>query len=234
MISAGILLREDGKYLMTEKMQDTDNNEVKKHKGLLGKIVLSVAFVCIAVMIGFYIFAKNFDVVLPFDEEHMYAEKFQAAVVTTQNGQNLWMDVDSLDLYKNDSQEDSEDKIIIPEDYETLELVRICYGGLNYISSPRPIGRTVKRNGEEVWVVYYCYTKTLWDSLVDREEKEEYSEGLSRYDIYGEDYAAPDYEPKMREIYYLPEKNLLTLEELSDEEFDALRGGAVLVWSGVI
>ena len=38
----------------------------------------------------------------------------------------------------------------------------------------------------------------------------------------------------MREIYYLPMRNMDRLGRLSDEEFDALREKATLVWSGVI
>lgn len=38
----------------------------------------------------------------------------------------------------------------------------------------------------------------------------------------------------MREIYYLPMRNLDKLNRLSDEEFDAQKEAARLVWSGVI
>ena len=38
----------------------------------------------------------------------------------------------------------------------------------------------------------------------------------------------------MREIYYLPMGNMNRLSLLSNEEFEALKEDAVLVWSGKI
>ena len=43
-----------------------------------------------------------------------------------------------------------------------------------------------------------------------------------------------NYEPRMREIYYLPMGNMNRLSLLSNEEFEALKEDAVLVWSGKI
>jgi hypothetical protein len=51
--------------------------------------------------------------------------------------------------------------------------------------------------------------------------------------IYGESYGRADYEPQMIEIYYLRVRDLSRIDRLSDEEFDAQRVNAALVWSGV-
>lgn len=55
--------------------------------------------------------------------------------------------------------------------------------------------------------------------------------------VYETDFfqkASIDYQPEMREIYYLPLGNMNRLDRLSDEEFDMQKEEAVLVWKGVI
>lgn len=82
---------------------------------------------------------------------------------------------------------------------------------------------------------YYRYTKTLWDLMLPS-DLFVYSEGGSIYGEIYSDSAAFDggtHEPEPREIYYLRMRDLSKLEELSDEEYDALREEASLVWKGV-
>ena len=52
--------------------------------------------------------------------------------------------------------------------------------------------------------------------------------------MYGKDFQSKDYEPQMIEVYYLRQKNLHKLEELSDEEYDNLREKSDLIFSGMI
>lgn len=40
--------------------------------------------------------------------------------------------------------------------------------------------------------------------------------------------------PQIKEIYYLPVKDLDKIDQLSDQEYDAQRENAVLVWSGIL
>lgn len=63
-----------------------------------------------------------------------------------------------------------------------------------------------------------------------------YHESASNYgEIYSDSAALEGgaHEPEWREIYYLPMRDLSELDEFSDEEFDALREEASLIWSGV-
>lgn len=125
---------------------------------------------------------------------------------------------------------------ILPEHSgSVVDAVRLAYEGINRISKISR-GRTINRNGENIRVVYYCYTRTLWDSLFfdDGFAGQRESGRSFGSDIYGENYESAEYEPQMREIYYLPVRNLHKIGELSDEEFDGLREKGSLIWSGVI
>ncbi len=95
-------------------------------------------------------------------------------------------------------------------------------------------GRTIRRNDKDVRVVYYCYTRKLWNSLFGSSF---ISGFVTEGDIFEESSsrnANEDYQPIEREIYYLPTGNMDRLDGLSDEEFDAQKENAELVWSGVI
>lgn len=172
---------------------------------------------------GFFIFAKNYEIPLPFDANRMLVEEFKAAVITGEDGT---ISLESIDPGLLGD--------IIPEDSSNvIDAVRLAYRGINHISGYSS-GRTINRNGEKVRVIYYCYTKTLWDSLFIDSDLLEYSESGSAYgsDIY--DYESRDYKPQMKEIYYLPMVNLYKIDNLSDEEYDKLREKCELIWSGVI
>ena len=102
----------------------------------------------------------------------------------------------------------------------------------NFIST----GKTIQRNGKTVRVVYYCYTRTLWNSLFPDQDSF-LNLSVSEGDVFEENfYRNPntDYQPMQREIYYLPMSGLNRLDSLSDEEFDAQKKHAKLVWSGVL
>ena len=102
----------------------------------------------------------------------------------------------------------------------------------NFISK----GRTIRRDGKAIRVVYYCYTKTMWNNLFP-DDGSFINPLISKGDVFEETFhrnANAGYQPKAREIYYLPMGNMNKLERLSEEEFDAQKEDAVLVWSGVI
>lgn len=84
-------------------------------------------------------------------------------------------------------------------------------------------------------MVYYCYTKTLWNSLFIDSDLMGYSESGSSFgsELYGDCYESGHYEPQMKEIYYLPIRNLERIDRLSDEEFDQLREKCDLIWRGI-
>lgn len=189
------------------------------------KTIIATASTCIVILTGFFIFAKNYDIPLPFDTNRMSVEIFTAAVITDKNGKISWQDKDK-----------AISRGLITEDYDReMDLVRIAYKGINNISSCSR-GRDINRNGENIRVIYFCYSKTLWDSLFIDGDLTGYSESGSFYgtDEYGDSFYSIDYEPQMREIYYLPIRNLHEIDNLSDEDFDNLKEKADLIWSGVI
>lgn len=148
-----------------------------------------------------------------------------AAVITNEDGTISLEDIDPA-IYGT----------IVPEDSgHIIDAVRFAYHGINNIGESSS-GRTINRNGQEVRVVYYCYTKTLWNSMFIDSDLLGYSESGSSYgsELYEDNYDSEDYEPQMKEIYYLPMRNLYKIRELPDEEFDKLREQCDLIWSGVI
>lgn len=207
----------------------------KIRKKLRQKNRIIALFLCLFLLLSasFVVFVKNFEIALPFDANRMFVETFQATTITDEQGAIHWRAVDGLG-------EDQKPGIFAeqpasPEDAGSLELLRIRYQGINHISG-KFSSRAIWRNGQSVSVVYYCYTKTLWDSLFYDSDLAGYTQSGSNYgkEIYGDSYESPDYLPQMREIYYLPLKNLSRLDSLSDEEFDAWREEADLIWKGVI
>lgn len=204
---------------------DKDIYFLKKLKTIIRrKYVVVILFTCV-LLIGFMIFAKNFDIPVPYEKEKMTIETYQAAAVPNPYGLIQWDDVDLLDFETT--------KTVISEGYDLLNLVRLVRKEAPAGQSINSYGRTIYRNGQKVRVVYYCYTKTLWNKIFFN-ENEDLSTQVTTGDIYGDSLYHENYEPQMREIYYLPSRNMNTLEKLSDEEFDAQRENAVLIWDGMV
>ena len=99
-----------------------------------------------------------------------------------------------------------------------------------YIQRGYAVGRTLHRNGEDIRVVYMLRTETrlslIRRRLVTRFTQARYSRTDALRDI--------GYGNQTIEVYYLQSlrHHLETIEELSDEEFDALREEASFVWRG--
>lgn len=211
-----------------EEILPEDNNidfRKKMKTRMRRRNALAALSACIVLLAGFYVFANNYEIPIPFDENHMSVEVFKAAVVTDEDGTISLKEIDPRLM----------DEIVPEHSGNVVDAVRLAYEEINRISKISR-GRTINRNGENIRVVYYCYTRSLWDSLVfDDGFAGQYESGRSfGSDIYGENYESADYEPQMREIYYLPVRNLHKIGELSDEEFDGLREKGSLIWSGVI
>lgn len=206
--------------------QGQDIDFLKKLKArMLRRNVMVAVTTCIIALASFVIFAKNYEIPLPFDANRMSVEVFKAAVITKEDGA---ISLEAIDPNLLGG--------VIPEDNaQIIDAVRLAYRGINNIGECSR-GRTIHRDGGDVRVVYYCYTKTLWDSLFTDPDLLGYSESGSSYgsELYGDSYESSYHEPQMKEIYYLPIRNLYKIDELSDEEFDRLREGGQLIWSGVI
>lgn len=193
-----------------------------RRKNLL--IILSVCMVL--AVLG--IFAKNYHVALPFAPENMQVEIHQAVALTYESGYTQWTDLDYLGF------EQTRDIIENPDDYEIIDVAEVVCenmprGSLNFVS------RSIQRNDKNVNVIYFCYTETLWDYLFfDMERKGASSEIRPFVSLEHGSMYEKDYKPCLKEIYYLPIRDLDHARNLSNEEFDALRENATLVWSGMI
>lgn len=190
------------------------------------KTALLACVLLIVFLAGFTVFANNYDIPIPYDPDHMSVEIYQAAPITNEKNFFHWTDLDLLDFENK--------KEVLSGTYETIDMIRLTCHGVDRTADVRSNGRTIYRNGEKTRVIYYCSTKTLWDILFYKDNGHSDNGYTSGGDIYGGSDYQEAYEPEMREIYYLPMRNMDRLDKLSDEEFDALREKATPVWSGVI
>ncbi len=162
-----------------------------------------------------------------FDENRMLLMPVQAVLTTDDYD-------DSITLSDLDHADFETSKAVISGNYDTLDLLQFTYRGINHAGFTS-CSRTISRNGEKIRVVFFCYYKTLWD-IVLHGDLAGYSESGSAFgDVY-EDSMQKDhtYIPGMKEIYYLPIRNLHKISDFSGEEFDALRDKAELIWKGII
>lgn len=206
--------------------EDKDIDFLKKlKKKMFRRNVVVAISTFIAALVGFIIFARNYEIPIPFDAYRMSVEEFKAVAVKQEDGKIRLKAIDP-ELIGTYIPEDSE---------EVIDAVQLAYKGINNIGECSR-GRTINRNGEKVRVVYYCYTKTLWNSLFIDSDLMNYSESGSSYgsELYEDSYESGEYKPQMKEIYYLPIRNLEKIDELSDEEFDKLREKCDLIWHGVV
>ncbi|MBE5981558.1 MAG: hypothetical protein E7249_20885 [Paenibacillaceae bacterium] len=205
--------------------EDKNIDFLKRLKAkMIHKNIMVALLTCIIVLCGLIIFAKNYQIPLPFDVNRMSVELCPSVVITNEKGRVIWEKLDTskaVDVKQKDSG-------------DIINVVERVYRGISQISESST-GREVNRNGENVRVIYYCYAKTLWTSLLFDSDLAAYSESGSSTgsDIYGDGYETVDYKPQMIEIYYLPVRNLNRLEKLSDEEFDMQKEKGTLVWKGV-
>ena len=215
--------------------EDKDVDFLKKLKRkMLRKNVVVAISTCIVVLSSLIVFSKTHEIPIPFDPHRMTAELIPVAVVSNADGSSAWWELDTIEPPEGTVISPGLDTVI-PTDYEyIMEQLVIKEQGFANISSSAT-GRSINRNGETVRVVYYRYTKTPWNSLFIDYDLTDYTSSAwwSGTDIYGDSYGSVDYEPQMIEIYYLPVRELSRLNNLSDEDFDALRENGALIWSGL-
>lgn len=216
-------------HMLSSAKRETppDNTEIdflKKLKAIIRRKYIAVIFLTCAAWTCFMIFARNYKIPVSYDENHMYTETYQAAEITNPYGHVQWEDADLLDFETT--------KAVISKGDKLINLIRLVREA-SADESIDSYGRTIDRNGQKVRVIYYCYTTTLWNQWFPR-RNEELSTQVSTGDLYGDCLYHENYEPQMREIYYLPMKHMGRLEKCSDDELDAQREKAVLVWNGTI
>lgn len=203
----------------TEKPQEgrgIDSVKAIKTK-LLKKKIMAAASISIIVLAGLFIFAKNYYIPIPFDSDHMWVNVYKAAKIT--NSHNS-VSLENIEYFTD---------MVSEENKNVIDEVELVYKGINDISKDMVV-REINRNGKQVKVYYYCYKETLWDSLFSDPDL---LRGGHFSKIHRNHFDLADFEPQMREIYYLPAKNLYEYENLTDGEFDCLREKATLIWSGV-
>ncbi len=210
-------------------MSDSKDKNSQFLKRFLRKMRSKKVIICLSSLIVFcglfFVFATNYEIPLPFDAYRMSVELMPHAVFVDKNGRLCWQELESAKSYGN-----------VPEDYSNVKDVLVCkYQGINNISETS-VGRTINRDGKDIRVVYYCYTKSLWESLFIDPDLQEFSEsGMSTgTNMYGDHYQTLDYEPQMTEVYYLPNNDLFQMNDLSDADYDHLRTTCDLIWSGTI
>lgn len=202
---------------------------LKKLKVMIRQRYAFGAFVICAVLILTVDFLKSYALPISYDPEKMTVELFQNAYTPNDYGLMQWNNVDALETETAEAAERG--------DYDTVDEIRLVLRECVRSDDLMSRGRTIQRDGETVRVVYYCYTRSLWNSLFHPGENGFVNSSINTGEIYETKlFRQPleDYEPQMREIYYLPLGNMNRIGLLSDEEFDALREDAVLVWSGKI
>lgn len=211
-----------------EPQEKGEADFLRKLKGRIHRKYAAVLLLAVIGTAGLMIFLKSFDLPVPYDPECMTTEIYQMAYVPGSYGLREWR---STDMLSREEQEAAAAGAF--ETREALRLILTASVGSDGLASS---GRTVSREGETVRVVYYCYTRSLWSRLFQEEDR-----FVCRSTATGAIYerlfqrsAVSSYEPEQREIYYLPMGNMSRLDRLSDEEFDALREEASLVFSGKI
>ncbi|HBN56822.1 MAG TPA: hypothetical protein DD414_08600 [Lachnospiraceae bacterium] len=198
---------------------DTDIDFLKKLRTTIRKRYAYVVFLTCIVLICCFVLLKNCYLPVPYDPDRMSTEFYQAVPVTDSYGITRWKEQRSPEPER-------------ASDAASVDLVRLVLTGPIQIDDAVSIGRTVERDGEKVRVVYYCYTRALWSSLFAGSRPLVDKMTMSGH-IYGNRLEQAEYKPLMTEIYYLPVRNMDSLERLSDQEFEAKKEDAVLVWSGV-
>jgi len=202
------------------KPGDSNINFVKKLKAAILRRNAAAAFTaCLVILIGLLAYGFLYQIPLPYDSYRMKAEIVKMGYTTLENGDRAWTFFDGDELGNADT---AWDRLTLA-DYALSRVTRHVYG------------RDINRNGEMVRVVYYCYTKTPINSLLyDYDRAEDRVSGrMISTDIYGEAYDREDYKPKMIEVYYLP-MSFNKIQNLSNEDFDAIRTNSIPVWKGEI
>ncbi len=203
---------------------------IKLKKKIRHRIIAAAVSTCV-ILTGLIIFAMIYEFPLPFDSNRMFVEPVQAVFgVVNEDGSIFMRTLDDLTFEQT--------KDFLKGKYEQTEIVQLACRGINNVGYVAR-SRTISRNGEDVTVVYFCYYKTIWSSIFHGDFST-YRENFIHVDnsSYDQNFdPATGYHPSKREIYYLPSRELIDADkiyEMSDEEFDALKEQAGLIWSGVV
>lgn len=222
------------KVIAAETVPKPDEEEtavelLKELKWRIRRNRVIAAITTLVLLTGLILFARNYLFPLPFNANRMLVETFQGVYAVIDG----WPGSDTETLQSLDSLDLETTRAVLNGEYDIVESIMITSKGINGAIRASET-RIIERGGEEVNVVYFCCYKTLWESIFNGDFAS-YSESLTSFGLSSrKEYdEARKREPRMTEVYYLPSRELLDyFEELSDEEFDAMREEAQFIWSG--
>ena len=206
------------------KEEEKDIDFVKKLKSRIRQRYVWIVLTTCIVLTGFMYFVKSYRIPIAYDPKRMVTETYQAVPERNQYGLTHWTDItfQSADTIKA-----AKDGAI-----EVVNLIRLVVREPIGNDDAVSVGRTIERDGTKVRIVYYCYTKTLWNHLFGSTRA--FADSfVTTGNIYEGRLYHAEYKPLMTEIYYLERGNMGQLEWLSDEEFEEQKEHATLVWSGI-
>lgn len=205
-------------------MENKDVVETEKSQKSKFKIKKSyiIGLIIFSLLTSFLLFSLFWEVPIPYDENHMYIEE-----------------VTCVDLNKDDAPdwcilEDAIEKGYVSKDYQGDTFTRLmnCYKDLNYVSFG-DVERTVERNGRNVKVIYFSYTRPLFAILFNLLGDGYSGSSIRMHSEFDNDLEdEKPFEPIFTEVYCLRHRDLYKLEDIDIKEYDALREKAQFVWSG--
>lgn len=218
---------ENMRFAVPKKTDIKNIDPVKKLKAHIRRKKILFSILTCIVLFSAVAFTMKYEMPLPFDENRMLLTPVQAVRTTDESDDSATLsDLDNLDFETS--------KAVISGKCDTLDLMQFTYQGINNASFIS-CSRTINRKGENVRVVFFCYYKTLWDAVLNSDLSDHSESGSAFGDVYDDSFQKDNnYIPSMKEIYYLPMRNLDKINSFSDEEFDALRDNATLIWKGVV
>lgn len=203
-----------------EAIIESKNNSIEcrtrkskwKKWGLISAIILTIA------AIGFALF---YEIPLPYSPR-VYVKPVDAVLLEK-----------GKDVYWKELQDAIKDGDV-PADYkDTYTQLRVGFKDLTGISTEQD-SRTIKRDGKKIKIIYFSFSKTLFNRLFKDSDFTDYvPSGYSFARESGEKFNGTP-ENLMTEVYYIKRTNLHKLDKLSDAEYDKLHENLEPVWCGKV
>lgn len=210
------------------RMPADPSQRMKRH--VHGKSLLITMGVC-AAAIAFFLLAVKLEIPLPYDANRMQLEEVKSAIVPLSA-----LDSDTTEsgyaIYPLDNLPFEQKKAVIEGSVKPVSLVCFSYSGLNEAGF-MCVSRTVMRDGKPVRIAYFCYDRTLWNTIRYGDFSGISESGTAYGDLY-DDSISDDgtYTSAYTEIYYLKTSKLYQLRGLSDDDYVKKAEQASLIWSG--
>ncbi len=215
-----------------EKIRMPADPSLRMKRHVRRKSMLITLSVCAAAIV-FLLLAVRLEIPLPYDANRMQLEEVKSAIVPLSA-----LDQDITEsgyaIYPLDDLPFKLKKAVIEGSVKPVSLICFSYSGLNEAGF-MCVSRTVMRDGKPVRIAYFCYDRTLWNTI-RYGDFSGISESGSGYGEMYDDSISDDgiYTPENTEIYYLKTSKLYQLRRLSDDDYVKKTAQASLIWSGKI